>query len=78
MSQSTTPAAYSFGNAGVGIVRGPGMSRVDSSLSKQIRVTERKYFQLRLPAFNVTNAPIFSVQRAFERGRRLADLDLPS
>lgn len=56
----TTPPAYTFGNAGVGIVRGPGMARVDASLNKQIPVAERKYFQLRLSAFNVTNTPIFS------------------
>jgi len=56
----TTPTAYSFGSAGVGIVRGPGMVRADASLNKQIRVTEKKYFQLRLSAFNVTNTPIFS------------------
>jgi len=56
----TVPTAYSFGSAGVGIVRGPGMARADASLNKQIRVTEKKYFQLRLSAFNVTNTPIFS------------------
>ena len=56
----TVPTAYSFGSAGVGIVRGPGMARADASLNKQIRVTEKKYFQLRLSAFNVANTPIFS------------------
>jgi hypothetical protein len=56
----TTPTPFSFGNAGVGIVRGAGMARLDGSLNKQIRVTERRYFQLRLSAFNVTNTPIFS------------------
>jgi hypothetical protein len=56
----TTPTAYTFGNAGVGIVRGPGMARMDGSLNKQFRVSEKKYFQLRLSAFNVTNTPIFA------------------
>jgi hypothetical protein len=56
----TAPTAYTFGNAGVGIVRGAGMTRVDGSLNKNFRVTEKKYFQLRLSAFNVTNTPIFS------------------
>jgi len=60
MKLYSTPTAYTFGSAGVGIVRGPGMARVDGSLNKQIRVTEKKYFQLRLSAFNVTNTPIFS------------------
>ena len=55
----TVPTAHTFGTAGVGIVRGPGMSRVDLSLNKQFPVTERTYFQLRLAAFNATNTPIF-------------------
>ena len=51
--------ARTFGNSGVGIVRGPGMIRTDLSLNKQFKVTEKKYFQLRLAAFNATNTPIF-------------------
>ena len=51
--------ARTFGSAGVGTARGPGMTRLDLSLNKQFRVTERKYFQLRLAAFNATNTPIF-------------------
>jgi hypothetical protein len=53
------PGPHTFGNAGVGIVRGPGMTRLDLSLNKQFRLTERKYFQLRLGAYNTTNTPIF-------------------
>jgi hypothetical protein len=53
------PGPRTFGNSGVGIVRGPGMIRTDLSLNKQFRVSERKYFQLRLAAFNATNTPIF-------------------
>jgi hypothetical protein len=55
----SVPGPRTFGTSGVGIVRGPGMLRTDLSLSKQFRVTERKYFQLRLAAFNATNTPIF-------------------
>jgi hypothetical protein len=55
----SVPGPRTFGNSGVGIVRGPGMLRSDLSLNKQFRVTERKYFQLRLGAFNATNTPIF-------------------
>jgi hypothetical protein len=51
--------ARGFGNAGVGIVRGPGMLRTDLLLNKQFRIAERKYFQLRLAPFNATNTPIF-------------------
>jgi len=35
------------------------MTRFDLWLNKQFRVRERKYFQLRLAAFNATNTPIF-------------------
>ena len=53
------PGPRTFGNAGVGTIRGPGMTRFDLSLNKQFRVSKRKYFQLRLAAFNATNTPIF-------------------
>jgi hypothetical protein len=55
----STPTAHTFGNAGVGIVRGPGMSRLDLSLGKEFHITEKKYFELRGEAFNLTNSPIF-------------------
>ena len=55
----SVPGPRTFGNSGVGIVRGPGMTRLDLSVNKQFRVTERKYIQLRLAAFNATNTPIF-------------------
>lgn len=53
------PKAGAFGNSGVGIVRGPGMARFDLSLGKRFRVTERRFFELRGEAFNLTNSPIF-------------------
>ncbi|HKE29299.1 MAG TPA: TonB-dependent receptor [Bryobacteraceae bacterium] len=53
------PALHTFGNAGVGTARGPGMSRFDLSLSKQFHITEAKYFELRGEAFNLFNTPIF-------------------
>jgi hypothetical protein len=53
------PALHTFGNSGVGIVRGPGMSRIDLSLAKEFHLTEKKYFELRGEAFNLTNTPIF-------------------
>jgi hypothetical protein len=54
------PPAGTFGNLGVGTVRGPGMGRLDLSLGKRIHVTESKWFELRGEAFNLTNTPIFS------------------
>ncbi|HEV2445021.1 MAG TPA: carboxypeptidase regulatory-like domain-containing protein, partial [Candidatus Sulfopaludibacter sp.] len=58
-SAYAVPAAHTFGDAGVGIVRGPGMSRFDLSLGKDFHVTEHKYFQLRGEAFNLFYSPIF-------------------
>ncbi len=58
-SPYAAPTAHTFGNAGVGIVRGPGMSRLDLSLAKQFHLTESRYFELRGEAFNLINSPIF-------------------
>ena len=59
VSAYATPALHTFGNSGVGVVRGPGESRLDLSIAKQFHVTERKYFELRGEAFGLTNTPIF-------------------
>jgi hypothetical protein len=59
ISAYATPALHTFGNAGVGVVRGPGQSRMDLSLAKQFHITEAKYFELRGEAFNLTNSTIF-------------------
>ncbi len=53
------PTAGTYGNIGVGTARGPGMSRLDFTLSKEFHVTERRYFELRGEAFNLFNSPIF-------------------
>lgn len=45
----------SFGNAGRGIIRGPGLDLLDISLYKTIRFTESFNIQLRAEAFNVLN-----------------------
>lgn len=60
VSAYSVPAAFTFGNAGVGIVRGPGMKRFDMSLGKVFSITERQRFELRGEAFNLTNTPIFA------------------
>jgi hypothetical protein len=54
------PTAGTFGDAGVGIVPGPGMKRLDFSLHKQFHITEHKYFELRSETFNLFNTPIFA------------------
>ncbi len=59
ISAYAAPAAGTYGNIGVGTARGPGMSRLDFTLSKEFHVTERRYFELRGEAFNLFNTPIF-------------------
>jgi hypothetical protein len=49
------PAAFTFGNEGVGIIRSGGWVTSDVSLLRAFRMTERVIFQLRLEAFNALN-----------------------
>ncbi len=60
VSAYSVPTARTFGNAGIGVVRGPGMKRLDFSLHKQFNISEKKYFELRGEAFNLFNTPIFN------------------
>jgi hypothetical protein len=54
-----TPVPQAFGNAGVGIMRGPGLARFDFSIAKRIDVDESRYFQFRTELFNAFNHPNF-------------------
>jgi hypothetical protein len=54
------PVAFTFGNSAPGVTRGPGATIFNLSLSKRFPVTERKWFELRGEAFNLTNTPIFN------------------
>jgi hypothetical protein len=49
------PAAYTFGNAGVGIVRGPGLVNLDFSVLRNFRINERIHTELRGEFFNALN-----------------------
>jgi hypothetical protein len=53
----TVPKA--FGNAGIGLMRGPGMSNFDFTLAKNFYMTERRYVQFRTELFNAFNHPNF-------------------
>jgi Carboxypeptidase regulatory-like domain/TonB dependent receptor len=53
----TVPQA--FGNAGVGIMRGPGVANFDFSFAKNFHVNDRRYFQFRTELFNAFNHPNF-------------------
>ena len=49
------PAQYTFGNAGIGTVTGPGINTVDLSLVKNMTITDRVRLQFRVEAFNAFN-----------------------
>jgi hypothetical protein len=51
----STPALYTFGNSGLGLIDGPGIHLLDSSLTKNFYVTESKYLQFRWEMFNMPN-----------------------
>jgi hypothetical protein len=53
------PSPQAFGDAGVGVMRGPGFANFDFSLAKSIRVDEKRYFQFRTELFNALNHPNF-------------------
>jgi hypothetical protein len=50
-----TPAANTFGNAGRGIIRGPGLALWDVSIFKGFKATEKVNIQFRAELFNVLN-----------------------
>lgn len=54
------PSQFTFGNAGNGVTRGPGLTRFDFSLGKKFPITERKYIEFRAESFNLTNTPTFN------------------
>ena len=49
------PAAYTFGNQGVGLLRGAGIMTTDFSLQREFRFSERIKAQLRGETFNTLN-----------------------
>jgi hypothetical protein len=57
----STPPQFTYGNAGVNTVDGPGTKQFDLSLLKITRLGERRYFQFRAEFFNAFNTPQFNV-----------------
>lgn len=64
LSAFTTPAQYTFGNAGRNILRGPGLVNTDVSLARSFRISERSGVQFRAEAFNLFNTPQFGLPGA--------------
>ncbi len=56
---------YHFGDAGRGIVTGPGLKTVDCSLIRKFRVTERVGLEFHADAFNAFNHPNFGFPDTF-------------
>ena len=56
-----TPAQFTYGNAGRGILRGPGRTNLDFSVFKEFAVYERLHMQFRSEFFNVLNHPQFDL-----------------
>jgi hypothetical protein len=53
------PAGY-FGNAGTGIIRGPGLVNFDTGFYKDFRIKERHAIEFRAELFNIFNHPNFN------------------
>ncbi len=51
------PAAYTFGNSGHDILRGPSFVNTDFGLSRVVSITERANIEFRAEAFNLFNTP---------------------
>src|SRR5262249_30332502 len=51
--------ATDYGNAGLGIISGPGQVNFDVSILKNIPITERHKLQSRTEFFNIANHPVF-------------------
>jgi hypothetical protein len=59
-SAFTQPLPGTFGNSGMGVVRGPGWKTFDTTVMKSFPVGEHKRFELRGEAYNLTNTPQFT------------------
>ncbi len=53
------PVAGTFGNSGVGVIRGPGWKTMNLSTHKNFAISETKTLQIRGEFFNITNTPQF-------------------
>jgi hypothetical protein len=54
------PAAGYFGNAGTGIIRGPGLVNFDMTLHKDFKIAESQRMEFRAEFFNIFNHTNFT------------------
>ena len=67
-----------YGNAGVGILRGPGQFNFDASLMKNTTIAEGKVLQFRAEFFNLFNHAQFSNPNAIGSGTALSNVNAPN
>jgi hypothetical protein len=60
-SAFAAPKPGTFGNCGIGTVRGPGLSTLDLGLQKRFSISETKWVEFRSEFINFTNTPILNV-----------------
>ena len=58
-SPAFSPSPQAFGNAGVGIMRGPGFANFDFTFAKDFRVDDQRRIQFRTEIFNAFNRANF-------------------
>ena len=66
-SAFSQPAQWTIGNAGRGLIWGPGQRNIDMTLSKYFSITERVRMQFRAEAYNLTNTKYFANPNVAER-----------
>ncbi len=59
-NQFARPERGTFGNAGVGILRGPGVNNWDVKVSRSFPVRERRSLEFRAELYNIANHTQFS------------------
>jgi len=64
LADFVAPAAYTFGNSGRDILRGPGLTNLDLGLSRVVPIRERFRLEFRAEAFNLLNTPQFGLPNA--------------
>jgi hypothetical protein len=60
LERFAAPERGTWGNAGAGILRGPGLGNVDLSLYRTMKVGERRTLQLRFETYNTANHTQFA------------------